>query len=73
MTLEPEQLELADVDALRELGISDPAIEEAIEVAFLFNIIDRLADTFDFHMPTQANLVWTVRILVKLGYKGIAF
>lgn len=71
MTLEPEQLEAGDVEALRELGISDAAIEEAIEVAFLFNIIDRLADAFNFHLPTEANLVWSVRILLKVGYKGI--
>jgi alkylhydroperoxidase family enzyme len=73
MTLEPEQLEVGDVEALRELGISDAAIEEAIEVAFSFNIIDRLADAFDFQVSSEAELVWVVRILLKLGYKGIAF
>ena len=72
MTLDPAALTPADADKLRGHGLSDAAIEEAIEVAFLFNIIDRLADAFDFHLPTEENLVWTVRILKKMGYKGIA-
>jgi alkylhydroperoxidase family enzyme len=69
MTLEPEQLELGDVEALRELGISDAAIEEAIEVAFSFNIIDRIADAFSFEVTGEAEAVWVTRILLKLGYR----
>ena len=38
MTLEPEHLGPADAEALRAAGVTDAAIEEAIEVAFLFNV-----------------------------------
>ena len=72
MTLEPDKLEAADLEPLRAAGLSDAAIEEAIEVGFLFNVIDRIADAFDFHVSNEAELRWTVRILTRLGYKGTA-
>jgi hypothetical protein len=53
MTLAPETLTPADADAVRDAGVSDDAIEDAIEVAALFNVIDRCADAFGFRPPSQ--------------------
>jgi hypothetical protein len=53
---------------MRAAGVSDRAIEEAIYVAGMFNIIDRLADALDFEIPTRAQGPRTAAILLKLGY-----
>ena len=51
MTLDHSNLEPEDVRAVLALGVSKAAIAEAMEVAFLFNIYDRLADTMAWHVP----------------------
>jgi alkylhydroperoxidase family enzyme len=68
LTLTPGEVTAADVDVLRAAGASDRAVEEAIDVAFGFNLIDRLADVFDFALPTARELKWSQRILLRLGY-----
>jgi alkylhydroperoxidase family enzyme len=70
LTLSPEEVKKADVDALRSLGISDKAIEDAIYVCFLFNIIDRIADAFNFPLTPQKDLKWVSKLLLKAGYKA---
>jgi hypothetical protein len=49
-------------------GVSRTAIEEAIYVATLFNVVDRLADAFDFELPRPEHGPRTVWLLTKLGY-----
>jgi alkylhydroperoxidase family enzyme len=71
LTLHPDELGPEDVALVRAAGASDRAIEEAIYVAFLFNVMDRLADAFDFAMPSAGDLQMTVRMLTRIGY-GIA-
>ena len=39
------------VQALRDVGWTDPQIAEAVYVGALFNLIVRLADAFDIHPP----------------------
>jgi hypothetical protein len=48
--------------------VSDRALEEAIYVATLFNMMDRLADAFDYDVPSQEGRPRTAFILTKLGY-----
>jgi uncharacterized peroxidase-related enzyme len=68
LTLEPESVSASDVGALHAVGLSDEAIEEAAYVAACFNVIDRLADAFDFRPNDQRGLRWVARILLKIGY-----
>jgi len=58
-----------NVQALRAAGLPDDAVRDAIVVCGIFNVIDRLADSFDFTPPTPENLRKEVRFLVKVGYK----
>lgn len=51
MTLDHANLGSDDVRAVVAMGVSKPAIAEAMEVAFLFNIYDRLADTMGWDVP----------------------
>ena len=51
LTLEPDELGPADVEAARAAGVSDDALEDAIDVCALFNVIDRIADALGFDVP----------------------
>jgi alkylhydroperoxidase family enzyme len=68
VTLTPQEVSADDVARLRSAGLNDRAIEEALYVCFLFNVMDRLADAFDFHVPTAAGTRRTARLLYTLGY-----
>lgn len=69
MTLRPDELSAKDALPLREVGLSDAAIEDAIGVAFAFNLIDRLADAFDFEVPPADFFSRGAPILLRHGYK----
>jgi alkylhydroperoxidase family enzyme len=51
MTLTPNELTHADVDAARAAGASEAMIEEALHICALFNMIVRVADSLDFEVP----------------------
>lgn len=69
ITLSPGAVNSSDIAPLRSAGLSERAIEEALYVCFLFNLIDRLADAFDFHLPTAEGFRRNGRILYTLGYR----
>jgi alkylhydroperoxidase family enzyme len=52
LTLSPGEVASDDGAALRQAGISEQAAMDAIYVCALFNIIDRVADSLDFAVPT---------------------
>ena len=68
MTLRPEALGPADVDEARRAGVSDAAILDCATVCALFNVIDRLADAFGFHVPDQRTFDAGAAAMVKRGY-----
>ncbi|MEM7333384.1 MAG: hypothetical protein AAF490_14935 [Chloroflexota bacterium] len=68
LTLHPEQLGPADMDELLEAGLSKTAVYEAGYVCFLFSIIDRLADAFDFTIPDADLVASSGRFLNRFGY-----
>ena len=71
MTLEPEQLTADDVRAVLALGVSRRAVVDAMHVAFLFNVYDRLADAMGWDVPAQESGFYesSARMLLKRGYK----
>lgn len=68
LTLAPESVGAADVAPLRQAGLSDAAIEDAIHVCTLFNVYDRLADAFEFDIPEQAGFEQGATTLLRRGY-----
>lgn len=68
LTLDPDALGPADLDAVRVHGVSDEAIEDAAFVCALFNIYVRLADTFRFELPPSGGFQATARSLLTRGY-----
>lgn len=69
VTLSPGEVGPEDVAPLRAAGVSERAVREALYVCFLFNVIDRLADAFDFHLPSAQGFQHNARILYRLGYR----
>jgi hypothetical protein len=53
---------------LRADGLSDEAIEDAIHVTVLFNIMDRIADSLGFEIPTAEGFSRAADVLLKRGY-----
>ena len=70
MTLSHQSLGPDDVRAALAKGVSKAAIAEALEVAFLFNVYDRLADTMGWHVPDEKSGYYSVsaKRLLKRGY-----
>jgi len=68
LTLAPADVRPADLEPLRAVGVSDAAVEDAIQVCVLFNIYDRLADSLGFHLPGPDGYAASGRSLMKRGY-----
>ena len=68
MTLRPDELGPADIEKARSAGLSDEALLDAISVCTMFNLVDRLADTFGFRIPDQAGFDKGAQALLKFGY-----
>ncbi len=54
-----------------QAGVSKNAIRDALEVAYLFNIYDRLADTMGWDVPAVSSGYYQVaaKRLLKHGYQ----
>lgn len=57
----------ADLRPVLAAGVTKTQLQEAFAVAFAFNVIDRLADTFEFHVPK--NFAFAAKMLLSRGYK----
>jgi alkylhydroperoxidase family enzyme len=71
MTLHPGELGADDVRPVLALGVSRQAVQDAMHVAFLFNIFDRLADAMGWDVPAEGSGFWqtSARMLLSRGYK----
>jgi uncharacterized peroxidase-related enzyme len=69
LTHAPQSVTARDVAALRAAGVSADAIEDAIHVCALFNIVNRLADALGFECPSPAGFARHGQILLKFGYR----
>lgn len=59
----------ADVATTKAAGVSEDEIEDALNVAFAFNVITRLADTFRFEVGPRAAFDAGADRLLSHGYK----
>ena len=71
MTLDHDSLGPEDVRTVLRAGVSRQAIQDALEVAFVFNIYDRLADSMGWDIPALAGGYYQVaaKRLLKHGYQ----
>lgn len=68
LTLRPQQLEPADADAVLATGVSKDALVDAIHVAALFNMIDRLADSLGWDVPPLKAFAARAEAMLAGGY-----
>jgi len=69
LTFTPEAMTANDAQELKQMGLSDEAVEDAIHVNALFSIYVRLADAFSFHQPDSVGYAQGAKRLLKRGYK----
>jgi hypothetical protein len=69
VTREHEQLSGDDMRQLLAKGVTRAQIEEALDVCFAFNVITRLADTFEFEVGPRAAFDAGARVLLTRGYR----
>lgn len=68
MTLRPDELGATDVTPLLEAGVSEAGVVDALFVGFLFNTIDRIADSLGFQVVSEARFDKGADRLLSHGY-----
>jgi len=68
VTSDPVSVGPDDARRLKAAGVSRQAAEDALAVAFCFNLITRLADSFGWHIPDQDGFDASARSLLQHGY-----
>ena len=68
MTLTPDRLNVDHFRELEQEGLSHQAIDDIVLICALFNIIDRLADAFEFYQPDEEGYRKGAEMLLKQGY-----
>ena len=58
---------VAELRPVLAAGVTKTQLEEAFAVCFAFNVIDRLADTFEFYVPKD--FAFGAKMLLSRGYK----
>ena len=69
VSLDPDGVTAADFALALAAGVTRAAILEALNVGYLFNIITRLADAFEFHVGPPAAFASAAKRLLGHGYK----
>jgi uncharacterized peroxidase-related enzyme len=69
MTLDPQNLGPADVAPLRQAGITDEEIADAMHICTAFNLINRLADAMGWEAQSEVAIPRFADMLLKIGYR----
>lgn len=69
VTQEHDRVDADDVRALTAVGVTRTQIQDALNVAFAFNVITRLADAFEFDVGPRAAFEAGAKHLLSRGYK----
>jgi alkylhydroperoxidase family enzyme len=69
MTLQPEKVSEVEVQRALAAGVSREALDDAIHICFLFNMIVRVADAMDFEVPTREEARRNAKIVLRRGYR----
>jgi alkylhydroperoxidase family enzyme len=72
LTLRPDELTKADVDAASAAGVSREALRDAATVCSLFNMITRLADSLGWDVPSSDRLSVRAPAMLEGGYSFAA-
>jgi hypothetical protein len=67
-TLRPEELTREDAEAVYAAGVARAALQTAVTICGLFNMIVRLADSFGWDVPTDERLAMRAPAMLEGGY-----
>ncbi len=68
LTKNPDAVTVDDVAPMRAAGLNETAIEEAVQICYVFCTINRLADAFDFEIAEGKGRERMGSMLYKMGY-----
>jgi alkylhydroperoxidase family enzyme len=68
LTLSPEAVGPEDVARVRQAGVSNAALRDAVYVCALFNTIDRISDALDFAVLSTDGFRKAAKLLLRFGY-----
>lgn len=68
MTLSPDALTPEDAARVRAAGVTDEMLEDAVQVCTAFNMIVRVADALEFHVPPREKFAADAKMLLRFGY-----
>ncbi|WP_328993309.1 carboxymuconolactone decarboxylase family protein [Kribbella sp. NBC_01245] len=69
VTRNPEGIGRADVDEVRAAGVPDEAIADALYVNLIFNLMNRLANAFDFAWDSDEHVRLGARVIHRISYR----
>jgi AhpD family alkylhydroperoxidase len=69
LTRTPEQVTRSDVDAVRAAGVPDEAIADAFHINLVFNVVNRLANAFDFAWDSDEQVRLAARVIHRIRYR----
>lgn len=69
LTQQSWNVKAEDIETLREQGISDSAIEDAVMVCVVFSIGNRLADSTGIQVASQKAIKRVAPFILGMGYK----
>jgi hypothetical protein len=72
LTLRPDELTDADVEAAYAAGVSRDALRDAATVCALFSMITRLADSLGWDVPDPDRLAARAPAMLEGGYSFAA-
>jgi len=72
-TLTPERIGPSDVDTVRAAGVPDDAIVDALHVNLIFNIMNRLANAFDFAWDSDDHVRLGAAVIHRISYRLPSF
>lgn len=70
LTLTPSKFTQTDIDAVAQVGWSERAIRDAIEVCALFSFMNRIVDGYGFETPDNHQLLTMAKGINTHGYEA---
>jgi uncharacterized peroxidase-related enzyme len=68
-TRTPDRIGRSDVDTARAAGVPDDAIVDALHVNLIFNIMNRLANAFDFAWESEDHVRIGAKVIHRISYR----